>query len=228
MQELISQLQIKISKELYVKDPTTSNLGRNIIEKALVLFNEVGNESFTFGKLAKSLGTTESSIYRYFENKQKLLMYLTSIYWGWLEYKLVFSAANISNPKKKLQTAIRSLCQPANLDIKIHGLTSKDLQKLAIVESSKVYLTREAKQKDEAGLFQGYERLCERLSLLISDLNKDYPYPHSMASMMIESIHHQEFFTKHIFSLSDINGKEGMLEDFISGLVFSTLKQESK
>lgn len=37
---------------------------------------KTGYEAFTFKKLAEDIGTTEAGIYRYFENKYKLLVYL--------------------------------------------------------------------------------------------------------------------------------------------------------
>ena len=228
MQELISQLQIKVNDKLYVKDPSSSELGQSIIIHALELINKNGLENFTFGKLAKALKTTESSIYRYFENKHKLLIYLTSVYWGWLEYRLVFCTANIENPEDKLRGALENLCSPANSETTVHGLSVRSLQNAATLESSKVYLTKEAKKEDEDGLFQGYERLCERLGNLISEVNKDYDYPNSLASTLIESIHHQLFFAGHIPSLSDIQGKSKKLSTFIEEIVFSTLKNDKK
>ena len=55
------------------------------------------------------IGSNESSIYRYFENKHKLLLYLASWYWGWLEYQLVFATHSITDPKEKLDKAIEIL-----------------------------------------------------------------------------------------------------------------------
>lgn len=228
MKDLIAQLQIRVEENLYVKDPSSSDLGQNILENGLKLINETGLESFTFGKLAKALNTTESSIYRYFENKHKLLLYLTSIYWGWLEYTLVFSTANIENPEQKLKTGIISLCKLASDDELIHGLSLKGLQNLAILESSKIYITKEAKQEDEKGLFNGYERLCERLSKLISNANNKYAFPSSLASTAVETIHHQLFFAQYLPSLTNVNSKKGHeLDEFITQMVFSSIKKKA-
>lgn len=225
MKELIAQLQIKVSEDLYIKDPNSSDLGQSIVKQGLFLIHEGGLENFTFGKLAKALKTTESSIYRYFENKHKLLLYLTSVYWGWLEYNLVFATANISDNEQCLREAIKSLCVITREDMEVQNLSTKQLQNVAILESSKIYLTKEAKQKDEKGLFQGYERLCERISVLIKQLDPDYAFPHSLASTVVESIHHQLFFSRHISSLSDIQEDEGeQLSDFIEQLIFPSLK----
>ena len=105
MQNLLSNLKITINDKLYVKDPETSELGRNILKNSIILIDEIGFEAFTFKKLGEKIQSNESSIYRYFENKHKLLVYLTSWYWSWIEYRLAFATTNVSNPIEKLEKA---------------------------------------------------------------------------------------------------------------------------
>ena len=88
-----------------------SDLGRSIISNSIVLIDKIGFEDFTFRKLANEIGSTEASVYRYFENKHKLLLYLTSWYWSWMEYRLVFGLANISSPIERLDRAIKILTE---------------------------------------------------------------------------------------------------------------------
>ena len=106
MQSVFSQIKIKVNEKVFVKDPETSTLGKKIIENSILLIDEIGFEDFTFKKLGERIGSNESSLYRYFESKHKLLVYLSSWYWGWMEYRLVFSTNNISNPLEKLKIAI--------------------------------------------------------------------------------------------------------------------------
>ena len=106
MEQLLKSVKIAINENIYVKDPESSDLGKRIIEESILMINEVGFESFTFKKLGIRIKSNESSIYRYFENKHKLLLYLTSWYWGWLEYQLVFATNGIQNPGEKLEKAI--------------------------------------------------------------------------------------------------------------------------
>ena len=89
MEQLLQSVKIAINEKLYLKDPESSELGKRIVEKSIVMINELGFDGFTFKKLGIAIKSNESSIYRYFENKHKLLLYLTSWYWGWLEYQLV-------------------------------------------------------------------------------------------------------------------------------------------
>ena len=100
MKTLLSNLKIDINDKIYLKDPESSDLGKRIIEHSINLIDDIGFDSFTFKKLGAIIGSNESSIYRYFESKHKLLLYLTSWYWGWLEYQLVFSTTNMSNPNE--------------------------------------------------------------------------------------------------------------------------------
>ncbi|MGC9344775.1 MAG: TetR/AcrR family transcriptional regulator, partial [Bacteroidales bacterium] len=67
-------LQISPNQALYIKDPQSTNTGRNILKYSIPLMQELGFEKFTFKKLAASMGSSEISVYRYFENKHKLLL----------------------------------------------------------------------------------------------------------------------------------------------------------
>ena len=106
MNDLLLSLKIQVNNKIYVKDPETSSLGRKIIQESIILIDEIGFENFTFKKLGERIGSNESSIYRYFESKHKLLVYLSSWYWSWIEYKLVFETNNIENSMEKLIKAI--------------------------------------------------------------------------------------------------------------------------
>ncbi|GAK93236.1 hypothetical protein JCM19298_1955 [Nonlabens ulvanivorans] len=82
MDQLLQNLKVQINDKIFVKDPESSELGQRIISNSITMIHEMGFEQFTFKKLGKLIGSNESSIYRYFENKHKLLLYLTSWYWG--------------------------------------------------------------------------------------------------------------------------------------------------
>ena len=106
MHELLKNIQIKVNDKLYLKDPESSDLGKSMIKHSIEMIHAMGMEAFTFKKLAIKLGTTESTVYRYFENKHKLLIYLISWYWGWLEYEMVLKSMNIADPVEKLKNLI--------------------------------------------------------------------------------------------------------------------------
>ena len=112
MERLFRSVTIKINEKIYVKDPVSSDLGKRIINQSIIMINDLGFERFTFKKLGQAIGSNESSIYRYFENKHKLLLYLTSWYWAWLEYQLVFATNSIANSSEKLKKAIEIVTRP--------------------------------------------------------------------------------------------------------------------
>ena len=89
MKKLVNQLHFVIPPVIYLKNPLETALGRKIIKHSIELMQDQGLDGFTFKKLANQIGSNESSIYRYFENKHKLLLYLISYYWRWIEYNLV-------------------------------------------------------------------------------------------------------------------------------------------
>ena len=53
--------------------------------------------------------STEASIYRYFENKHFLLIYLVSLYWEWVNYLIDIHVMNIRDPKQKLKIIIENM-----------------------------------------------------------------------------------------------------------------------
>ncbi|MBT8183864.1 MAG: TetR/AcrR family transcriptional regulator, partial [Eudoraea sp.] len=78
MKHLLQTIKIGVDEKTYVKDPESSELGKRIVEHGILMISEMGIESFTFKKLGIRIGSNESSVYRYFENKHKMLLYLTS------------------------------------------------------------------------------------------------------------------------------------------------------
>jgi hypothetical protein len=52
-----------------------------------------------------------------------------------------------------------------------------------------------------------------------------YPYPHSLASTLIETAHHQLFFKDNLPKLTDFGGMKNsdMLVKYLDHLVFSAL-----
>src|SRR5690349_13984295 len=87
-------LTFKLSENLFIRDPQETELGRNIIQKSIKMIDKLGFEDFTFRKLALAINSTEASVYRYFDNKHKLLIYLIDWYWTWLEYQIDFQINN--------------------------------------------------------------------------------------------------------------------------------------
>jgi AcrR family transcriptional regulator len=225
MQQLLSQIKITVNPTIFVKEPESSELGRKIIKESIVLIHELGFEQFTIKKLAASIGTTEGSVYRYFENKHKILLYLVSWFWGFVEYRMVFGVSNLTNCKEQLNRVMRIIINPLeNLEI-TNEPDVVTLHKIVIEESAKTYLTRLVDKENEEGVFVVYKRICNRIATIILSINPDYTYPNSLASMTIDGILKQLFFKEHLPSLSDSVSDEELF-DFTQNLLLKTIHQE--
>jgi AcrR family transcriptional regulator len=211
------QLQIKMNEKLFLRDPEQSELGRKIISHSIRMIHESGFESFTFKKLSEDIGTTEAGIYRYFENKHRLLIYITAWYWSWLEYRVTVHTANITDPFTKLKRVIRLLATDVEDDIRTSHVEESILHQIIIAEGSKAYLTKKVTEDNKDHLFKPYKDLCARIAGIILECNAKYKYPKSLASTIIEMAHFQVFFMYHLPSLTDF-GKDKNEEKVVSYL----------
>ncbi|MDP5062631.1 MAG: TetR/AcrR family transcriptional regulator [Maribacter sp.] len=224
MDRLLQSVQIRINEKLFLKDPESSGLGKKIIETSIQMIDEIGFECFTFKKLGVKIGSNESSIYRYFENKHKLLLYLTSWYWGWMEYQLVFATNSIKDPKEKLVQAIFIMTKTIKEDSDFSHINEVLLSNIVVNEYSKSYLTKEVDLENKEGFYSIYKRLVGRLGEMISLVDADYQYPASLASTILENGLHQHFLKEHFPSLTDCNDQVTPTQ-FLTHLVSNTLNQ---
>ncbi|RIV70696.1 TetR/AcrR family transcriptional regulator [Flagellimonas aequoris] len=222
MDVLMQTLKIGINEKLYIKDPESSSLGKKIVEESILLIDEIGFEHFTFKKLGARINSNESSIYRYFENKHKLLLYLASWYWGWMEYRMVFDTNGISDPVEKLSKAIEVLTQNVEEDNAFSHINEVVLNKIIINEYSNSYLVKELNDEDKNGYFIVCKRLVSRLSEMIVAVDKTYAYPLSLASTILEGTLHQYFLKEHFPMLTNCN-ETVTPTHFFTDLIFRTL-----
>jgi len=222
MDQLLKNLKVHINDKIFVKDPESSELGKRIISNSIEMIHHMGFEQFTFKKLGNQIGSNESSVYRYFENKHKLLIYLTSWYWGWLEYQLVIETISVTIPQERLSRAVEIITQPIEKDSKFEHIDEVLLNKIVIAEYSKSYLTKEVDEENKNGYFTIYKRLVERVKNMILMVNPDYPYPSSLSSTILEGALHQHFLKDHFKSLTDCNDQVSPT-DYFKHLVFKTL-----
>ncbi|MFV5688609.1 TetR/AcrR family transcriptional regulator [Flavobacterium sp. ZT3R25] len=205
MNSILSNLKIQINEKIYVKDPETSSLGKKIIEQSILLIDEIGFDNFTFKKLGEKIGSNESSVYRYFENKHKLLVYLSSWYWSWMEYKLVFATTNILDPKEKLKKAITIVTEKVIDDNTTAHINEAVLNKIIIAEFTKTLYIKEIDQENSEGFFLIYKRVINRIVGIVTEVNPEYPYAKSLISTIVEGSLHQHFLTEHLKTITDCN-----------------------
>lgn len=225
----MSSLSFNLNKHLFVKDPQQSELGQKIISQSVVMIDQLGFEHFTFKKLALAVGSTEASIYRYFENKHRLLLYLISWYWSWIEYRIDMATSSNQAPDEKIKACIRIIASEKKFDPTFNFIDEAALSRIVIAELDKTYLTKWVDKDNQDGLFGGFKSLCKKMAIMVKDVDKTYPYPQSLVSTLILTAKQQVFFSQHLPSLTsisnDANGNENLYL-FLENLIFKTLNQK--
>lgn len=218
-------LTFKVNNNIFLRDPESSELGHLIVKHGIDLIYELGFEQFTFKKLAAEVHTTEASIYRYFENKHRLLLYILNWYWSYMEFLLMFKIQNMQDPGKKLKAVVRLFTTEISDPAGQNDYNKKYLNQIVIAESAKVYLTKEVKEINKHEVFKPYKDLCATISDLIREYNPKYKYARSLSSTLIEAAHQQQYFCDHLPRLTDCGNKPkaGYVNQFLENLVFSTL-----
>ena len=223
MQKILSNIIISVNEKLYVKNPETSELGKKIIEQSIFLIDEIGFENFTFKKLGERINSNESSIYRYFESKHKLMLYLSSWYWGWIEYKLVFATTNVSNPLERLKKAITIVTEKVEDDSETIHINEAVLNKIIIQEFTKTLLTKEVDEENKEGFFLVYKRVINRIVEMIHEVNPNYSFAKSLASSIVEGALHQHFLKDHLKTITNCDPTNSPT-DFYLNLIEKTLQ----
>ena len=219
-------LQFNMNPSLYLRDPEGTDLGKNIIKHSIQLIHDTGFEAFTFKKLAESIGTTEAGVYRYFENKHKLLVYIISWYWRWLDFQIGYQTKNLTNPISKLKKVITILATTVEDDLMTGHVDESILHQILISEGSKAFLTKQVNQDNKQEYFKPYKDLCNTVGEIILECNPKYKYPHSLASTIIEMAHLQNFFMNHLPLLTDFSKSKNESEiiQYLEELVFNTIR----
>ncbi len=221
-------LTFKLSENTFIRDPQTTELGRNILQTSIKMVDKLGFEDFTFKKLATSIGSTEASVYRYFENKHKLLIYIIDWYWTWLEYKIDYHTNNIKDPTERLKVYLLKLSEEKVFDPNVAYVDERALERIVSAEFEKTFLTKNVDADNKEGLFLSYKTLCKKIASVITEVNPKYEFPHSLASTILLLIKHQLYYAQHLPTLSDIKydpkNHHKRLYLFVENLVFKTIQ----
>lgn len=226
----MATFSFQLNTNLYLRDPQSSQLGQNIIQASINMIDKNGFDGFTFKKLGSKIGSPEASIYRYFENKHRLLLYLIDWYWTWLEYRIDYDNHNIKNPVDRLKTAIHLIAEQKTYDPDIAFVDEQKLQRIVNAEFEKTYLTRQVDADNKEGLFLPYKSLCGKIADIIKEVNPDYPHPHALVSTILLSANHQLYYATHLPSLTEISAdseqRHTELARFLESLVLNTIKSK--
>ena len=219
-------IQITLNERLYLRDPQDTVLGKNIIKHSILLIDEVGFEAFTFKKLAQRMHSTEASVYRYFENKHMLLLYLVSWFWEWVNYLIDINTKNIKDPKQRLKITISTLCFASKENPSIEYVNESVLHRLIIAEGAKTYHTKAVDDENKEGLFLNYKHFVEKVSDMILAVQPSFRYPHTLASNLFEMANNHIYFAKHLPRLTDVSvtGEEyDEVEEMLEYFAFTML-----
>jgi len=222
------RIRIPTGTKLALRDPEDTQLGRTIVREGLELIHDLGLEQFTFKKLAIKINTTEASIYRYFENKHRFLLYLLTWYWTYIDYLVVVQLRNMDDQTLKIKKVIELLVKDLPEDLGHTGFNNHALHQIVISESSKAYLVHEVDTINQERLFKPYKDLCARIAQLFVEYKPDYPFSRSLSSTLLEMAHFQYYFMIHLPALTDFGGSknEDHLIQFLENLVFSALERK--
>ena len=173
------------------------------------------------------MNTSEVTIYRYFENKHRLLLYIINWYWSFLEFLVEYKLQNVYDPKDRLKIIIQLLTQDFPETLSPLEYNKQYLNKIVIAES-KVYLVKEVNEINKNQVFKPYKDLCARLASIINAYNPSYAYPHSLSSTLIETSHYQQFFSLYLPKLTDVTpeNKPHYTSHFLENLLFGVLPKK--
>jgi hypothetical protein len=219
-------LIFKLNDHLYLRDPQHTSLGQNIVRTSIDLIDRLGFEQFTFKKLAEEINSTEASIYRYFENKHRLLLYLIAWYWSWMEYRIDLFTNGITDPVEKLKACLRVIAEEKKYDPNFGFIDEVALYRIVIAELDKTFLTKWVDEDNKEGLFGGFKSICKKIAGWVSDVNPDYPYPNALVSTVMLAAKQQIFFTEHLPSLTNIKKTQNTyleLEKYLGSILFCSI-----
>lgn len=220
-------LTFRLNERLYVRDPQHTRLGLRIINKSIEMIDELGFEQFTFKKLAHEIDSTEASIYRYFENKHRLLLYLIAWYWNWLEYRIDIFTSAVADPKEKLRACLRVIAEEKKYDPTFEFVNEEALHRIVVAEFDKTYMNKGVDDFNQAGLFGGLKSICKKISGFILQINPTYQFAPSLVSTILVTANQQLFFASHLSALTALRAddeRHNMLYAFLETLAFRAIQ----
>lgn len=202
-------IRLNLNDHLFLRDPQDTELGRRILQSSVIMIDKLGFEDFTFMKLAQNIGSPEASVYRYFENKQKLLVYLVSWHWQWMNHVSSMRIANVNEPMQRVNILLGVITGKETVSSIINPLLDEGaLRRIVVNEAGKFYLTKQVDKQNKEGFYIHYKSFVLRLAEEIAAMAPKYPYAHSLAGILIEEAGRQHFFAQHLPSLTDLENND--------------------
>ncbi len=217
-------IRFSINSKLFLRDPQSSEYGQKLLSNSILLFDELGFEAFTFKKLAVKINSTEASIYRYFQNKHLLLLYLTNWYWEWVSYLIDMNIRNIDDPEEQLKIVIHNIVNASTESPCTEYINESVLHHVIINEGSKAYHIHDVDDENKDGFFKSYKEIVKKVSDIIAKFSPGFPYPNLLASNLFEMANNQIFFAEHLPKLTDIKNRVKKYKDLEDAMNFMAFK----
>lgn len=217
-------ISIQVSPTLYLKDPTSSEIGLKILSEGILLMQDLGFEAFTFKKLAQNIQSTEATIYRYFENKHYFLLYLINWYWGIISYRLLLATTNVADARQKLTNSIEVLTGLPDASHPGYMAEEMQLKKIVIQESGKALHTKSVDEENQDGIYLLYKSIVSTVAGYVKQLNPTFPYPEMLISTLIENANQQRFFSVHLPRLTNSTPEKDTVEEFSQLIIQKVLE----
>lgn len=207
--------QVHIPSRMAQHDPSLSRTGLKILNTAIQMIADEGYEVFHLSRLAEKADTVESTVYRYFENKHKLLLYISGWYWAYLDFSIDYESRNLNEPRQILNKAIEMM---AGKDLPQNNSLIGDPQlihRIIIMEFSKIYITQLALEDNKEGYFVYFKSFVNKIAKLLSEVMSGYKFPRSFAFLLVSGIYQQAYVAEKLPALSEFDFKEP-LDKFLS------------
>ncbi|HRD80146.1 MAG TPA: TetR/AcrR family transcriptional regulator [Saprospiraceae bacterium] len=217
-------IELSINDKLYLRDPQRSEVGRRILRHSILLMDEIGLESFTFKKLAEHADTTEATIYRYFESKHLLLLYLINWYWAWTAVQIDMAVQNIEDAEDRLRRAIKAVISASRRNLSVDFIDKDVLHRIVVVEGTKAYHNKDVDAQNKEGFFMAYKALSAQLAKLILAVNPNFQYPKTLATNILEMAGNHVYFAEHLPRLTDVQAGPNLADDVVRLLESFTMK----
>jgi hypothetical protein len=144
-----------------------------------------------------------------------------------MDYKIMLATANIKSPEERLRMAISLVSRAIEKDTNFDYIYETALYRIVVSESSKVYLIKDVDKANKEELFVSYKRLCNRVALIVKEINPHYRFSRALISTVVESSHDQKFFAEHLPSLTDVtNNRLDDTTEFLTDLVFKAIQKK--
>jgi hypothetical protein len=161
---MIKGIKFSFSNHLYLKFPHETKYGNRLLSHTVELMAPTGFEAFTFRKLDIEMKSAEASIFRCFENKHQLLVFLSCWYWEWVHYLVHIHTLKIKSPEEQLRRTIHQLLQSSEQSNLTEYINENLLHKLLVGKVVKAIHYHDVYDENRQGMFKSRKELVDKIA----------------------------------------------------------------